>query len=263
MNLATLRANWRTSLSGIGAAFFSLLTIIAALPYQLGDVATLIPSEWKARIAIASAIAAFLLKTWNAIASKDAVVVGNGTPFEPVKTPDGHGGNRVLSTILVFALLSGALTGCAWLQKPTTKSQLTATGSWLLGKAADLAIGAVVNAAQSQADARNKADWLDSLAAGIRTEATASFSGEDIRRLVGIWTPEKPHWQLLAGQLADLAKQAASLPPAQRNEALAQAVQLAAQIARAKPASAFTAPPAEHRLDPPGAPFPLVVTALP
>jgi hypothetical protein len=64
--------NWKTTISGIGAALTSALTAIAALPYQLGDVATIIPPAWKARVVIAGLIATVILKAINASVQKDA-----------------------------------------------------------------------------------------------------------------------------------------------------------------------------------------------
>jgi hypothetical protein len=175
-----------------------------------------------------------------------------------------------IQTAILSVAVLWLFPGCAWLEQPATKAKLSATGSWLLGKATNIALSAVVSAATSQADAGNKADWLDSFATGLRTKATASFGGDDVRTLAGIWTPDKPHWQELAGQLGDLAKQAASVPPAQRNEIIAQAVQIAAQLARAKPEGAFLTRPdpvppladeeREDIINPPGAPFPIVLT---
>jgi len=64
--------NWKTTLSGIGAALTSALTAIAALPYQLGDIATIIPPQWKARVTIAGIIATVILKSINSAVQKDA-----------------------------------------------------------------------------------------------------------------------------------------------------------------------------------------------
>lgn len=50
------------SLAGYGAIAMSLLTALAAAPYTLGEVATIIPSEWKARVFVASAIATMILR---------------------------------------------------------------------------------------------------------------------------------------------------------------------------------------------------------
>ena len=52
------------------------LTVIAALPYQLGDIATIIPAEWKSRVTLAGILATATLKIINSIVQKDA----NQTP---------------------------------------------------------------------------------------------------------------------------------------------------------------------------------------
>jgi hypothetical protein len=69
-------ANWKTTVSGIGAALFGLLTILAALPYEMGDLANLFPPAWKAKIAATAAVAAALLKVWNSVAQKSKEVTG-------------------------------------------------------------------------------------------------------------------------------------------------------------------------------------------
>lgn len=63
--------NWKTTVSGIGSAAFTVLTLLAALPYQLGDLATFIPSGYKEKVFVVSLTAAFLLKVWNSIEQKD------------------------------------------------------------------------------------------------------------------------------------------------------------------------------------------------
>ena len=68
--------NWQTTISGIGAAIFSVLTILAALPYQLGDLATIIPPEWKAKVVTIGIIATTLLRVWNSVQQKDRNVTG-------------------------------------------------------------------------------------------------------------------------------------------------------------------------------------------
>lgn len=65
-------SHWKTTLSGIGAALMSALTIIAALPYELGDVATIVPAEWKAFVVKAGIVATIILKIINSTAQADA-----------------------------------------------------------------------------------------------------------------------------------------------------------------------------------------------
>lgn len=71
-----LGLSWRSTLTGIGTALFSLLTVLAALPYELGDVALIIPAEWKAKVAVTGAIAALILRVLNALVTKDRQVTG-------------------------------------------------------------------------------------------------------------------------------------------------------------------------------------------
>ena len=50
------------NLAGYGSIVMSLLTALAAAPYSLGEVATIIPPQWKERVFIAGAIATLLLR---------------------------------------------------------------------------------------------------------------------------------------------------------------------------------------------------------
>lgn len=71
-----LPANWRTAISGIGAVVFSALTVLAALPYTLGDIATIIPADWKPYVVTCGLIGTIGLRVWNSIAQKSKEVVG-------------------------------------------------------------------------------------------------------------------------------------------------------------------------------------------
>ncbi len=54
--------NWKA----IGAALASTLTILAALPYQLGELATIVPPAWKPTIVALGLVATIILRVWNA-----------------------------------------------------------------------------------------------------------------------------------------------------------------------------------------------------
>ena len=71
-----LGANWRTTLTGVGTAIFSVLAALAAAPYELGELATIIPPHWKAKLFAISAGATFILRLVNAHVAKDATVSG-------------------------------------------------------------------------------------------------------------------------------------------------------------------------------------------
>ena len=72
--------NWRSTVSGAATALTAFLTALAAAPYQLGEVALIIPPEWKARLFLWSAIATVILKIINSAVTKDRAV--SGTPSE-------------------------------------------------------------------------------------------------------------------------------------------------------------------------------------
>lgn len=69
-------ANWKTTVSGIGSAIFSLLTILAVFPETMGSLAPLLPEEYRRYIVIAGAVGAAGLKVWNSIAQKSKEVTG-------------------------------------------------------------------------------------------------------------------------------------------------------------------------------------------
>lgn len=84
-------ANWRTTLTGILSALTSLLTILAALPGELGDIAYVFPPEWKARIAVTGAVATALLRVLKSALTKDARVSGNGSLDDQYRVPSPEG----------------------------------------------------------------------------------------------------------------------------------------------------------------------------
>jgi len=63
------------NLAGYGSIVMSLLTALAAAPYSLGEVATIIPPQWKERVFIAGAIATLLLR----------IIRDNTTPTTPTQ----------------------------------------------------------------------------------------------------------------------------------------------------------------------------------
>lgn len=72
-------ANWQTTLSGVGAAIFEVLTGLSGLSYAIGDIASIIPPALKAKIFTASMVSGFILKVWNARAQKSKNVTGGNT----------------------------------------------------------------------------------------------------------------------------------------------------------------------------------------
>jgi len=50
------------NLAGYGSIATSTLTALSGAPYALGDVATIIPPAWKAKLFVISAIATMILR---------------------------------------------------------------------------------------------------------------------------------------------------------------------------------------------------------
>jgi hypothetical protein len=148
----------------------------------------------------------------------------------PPAAPPGSGAGVTFVWYLVSGFWFLVLAGCA-MTAEQRKTAWQQTGSALLSKAGEVALSTLSNAALDQLDADKKADWADSLALGLRSSTT--ISADDVRGLIGIWTPDKPHWQDLGAQLADVVQRTASMPASQRNEIIAQALNQAAQELRA------------------------------
>lgn len=89
-----LGANWKTLVSQIGVAIFSLLTVLAALPYTLGDIATIIPPEWKTKVVTIGIVATFVLRILNGMHQKDKDVTGGNIQ----QTQDGSVAAPVFQT---------------------------------------------------------------------------------------------------------------------------------------------------------------------
>ena len=62
----------KTTIVGYLDAIAHVLTVLAALPYTLGDAATFIPAEHKATIAIAGLVAGTILKCLKGHVSQDS-----------------------------------------------------------------------------------------------------------------------------------------------------------------------------------------------
>ena len=135
---------------------------------------------------------------------------------------------RAFVVCLGLTLLFG---GCSSLT-PEQRGKWSATGGLLARKAMAVAFSSVLNAAQSKADAGVKADWLDSLATGLRAQGPGLVTSDDFRAVAAIWAPAQERWQTLAGQLGTIYTAANAAPPAVRVEALATGLQTAAAEAR-------------------------------
>ena len=93
-----LGANWRTTVSGIGAGISSLLAVLSTIsltPEGQAVVGFLSPSQ-KTTVAVGSAVAALAFKFWNSLVQKDRNVTGGTTQ----QTSDGARARDTSTSVL-------------------------------------------------------------------------------------------------------------------------------------------------------------------
>lgn len=72
-------ANWQTTASGLGATFALVLTMLAALPYEIPDLGNMFSPKVKAAIVTIGLTATMILKVWNSFSQKSKNVTGGNT----------------------------------------------------------------------------------------------------------------------------------------------------------------------------------------
>lgn len=114
-----------------------------------------------------------------------------------------------LAVLLVAGLLCGA---CSHLT-PDTREKWSQTGQYLATRAETIAGRVILNAAFASLNSSD-ADFLDSAAAGLRSETTNIVTSADVEKVLSLWTPKAPQWVSLADQLADTYREASAGAPA-------------------------------------------------
>jgi len=156
----------------------------------------------------------------------------------------------LFSTLLSAAIAVSLLPfgGCAQIKSAETavtsyvKSPAFAAGNeavlQFVGKSVlSIAENTAINAAVDALDKNSKANTLDGMAEGLRTQAEAyatSISGADIAQIIEAYAPnDGAVWQSLGTQVGDVVASAASGDKAAAIEAAASALNTAAESARA------------------------------
>ena len=220
-----LGANWRTTLSGWIAVIASAIAInpslVAFLPEAVRDYVTGV-----------AGIVAVLSGGTFATQAKDRQVTGGSVP-------NNSGAAKIAPLIALGLLPLFAFSGCAWVQ--THRTQIDGTLSVVGQRALSIAEKVLISAAVDAADKSFKADFLDSVASGLRQNATTIVNSEDVAKIVRIWSPnDGAQWQQLAGSLGTVAgnalKSAGQVQSATIVENIATGLNNAAAAARATPA---------------------------
>jgi hypothetical protein len=113
MNLASLKANWSTTVTGLLVALSGFATFVAGFADKLGALGDLIPAQDRSTILLISGIATAFATALHGTLTKDASVSGNGTVNAPAKVAQSDGTNKVIAPLIVALLLPALfLSGC-------------------------------------------------------------------------------------------------------------------------------------------------------
>lgn len=63
--------NWKTTITGVGAAIMTTLGIVAQIPYDLGDLSTVLDPTLKKYVTVVGLSAGLILKIWNSFLQAD------------------------------------------------------------------------------------------------------------------------------------------------------------------------------------------------
>jgi len=190
-----LGANWRTTL-------FGWIAVIASAIAINPDLVAFLPETIRGYVTGFAGIVAVGFGGTFAAQAKDKNVTGGSVPNDA-----GNSNINITPLILLALLPVFALSGCAWTQ--AHKTQISDTLAVVGNRALNVAGQVLISAAVDEADKNFKADFLDSIAAGLRANATTVVTADDVAKIVRIWSPnDGSKWQQLAGSLGTLASNA-------------------------------------------------------
>jgi hypothetical protein len=221
-------ANWRTTLSGWIAILASAIAVNPKLVEFL-------PESIRSTITGVAGLIAVVSGGTFAYSAKDKQVTGGSVSNDKPDsgTPPAAGSTPLMVTAALFSLLT--LPACSWLL--AHKPQVDATIAVVEQRALNVAQKVLLALAENEADKGFKADFLDSVALGLRQNETTIVSSDDVEAIARIWSPnDGAQWQTLAGQLgsitSDALQAAGKLKSATIVEQLASGLNNAAASAR-------------------------------
>ena len=237
-----LGANWRTTLSGWIAVLASAIAINPSL-------VAFLPEAIRSYVTGLAGIVAVVSGGTFAAQAKDKCVTGGSVLNDQTRPPQIPAPNdpiyqeptRRITPLIVAALLPVfALSGCAWVQAHRT--QIDATLDVVGQRALAVAEKVLISVATDEADKNFKADFLDSVATGLRQNETTIVNSDDVSKIVQIWSPnDGAAWQQLAGSLGTVAGNALQSAGQNKSAAIVENIAVGLNDAAAK-ARATTTP---------------------
>ena len=179
-------ANWRTTLSG-------WITILASSIAVNPGLVAFLPDAMRHYVIGMAGLLAVISGGTFAFHTKDRQVTGGSIQNDSDSTTPPSIVVPLIALILVLIL---APSGCAWIS--VHQPQIDDT-FYVLGQRA-------LAAAIDEADKNFKADFLDSVASGLRANETTIVNSDDVSKIVKIWSPnDGAQWQQFAGSLGTIA----------------------------------------------------------
>lgn len=188
-----LGANWRTTLSGWVAVIASAIAINPSL-------VAFLPDTIRSYVTGLAGLLAVLSGGTFAAQAKDRQVTGGTVPND-----SGKSGTSSIAPVIALLLLPVfALSGCAWIS--AHKSQINATLAVVGQRSLAVAERVLISVATDEADKNFKANFLDSVATGLRQNEANIVTANDVSKIVQIWSPnDGAQWRQLAGSLGTVA----------------------------------------------------------
>ncbi|GEM_PF-4483352 len=120
-----------------------------------------------------------------------------------------------IPTLLILAAVSASslLTGCHTITDANgkkrvvltekAKAQISANEDYAFKKTVSIVEGGIFNLGTSLFDQQKKWNFTQALGGAFYAQIPILLTADDVRNLVAINTPNKPHWAELGAQLAD------------------------------------------------------------
>jgi len=200
MMTTLLGANWRTTVTG-------WITVLASAIAMNPKLIAFLPEHVRESITGIAGLIAVVSGGTFAYAAKDKQVTGGNVPNDKGDSGRPLAGENTPALIIAASLSLLGFTACSWVA--AHQQQWNATVRVVEQRALEVASRVLLAVATDEADKGFKADFLDSVAAGLRENGSTVVSSEDVEKIVKIWSPnDGTQWQTLAGQLGTVAADA-------------------------------------------------------
>ena len=187
-------ANWRTTISG-------WITVLASSIAVNPGLVAFLPDATRNYVTGMAGLLAVISGGTFAYHTKDKQVTGGPNQNDSTNPIPPSIIAPLIAVILIFIF---GFSGCAWIA--AHQPQIDDTFDVMEQRVLAVAENVLLSSAIDEADKNFKADFLDSVASGLRANETTIISSDDVAKIVKIWSPnDGAQWQQFAGSLGTIA----------------------------------------------------------